>query len=229
MKKLSTILLLVLLLVFTSCQKQIIEEHTTEAEGVELISIEETELIDEKAEETTLEEKTTPVETTTEAQITTEVKTTKDQPTTAAPVTNVQTTEAARQDACTISINCSTINDNLDSLKKGKASFVPSNGIILSGFTVEVLANDTAFDILKRACEKNNIQFEYEYTPAFGNYYIEGINQLYEKDCGMFSGWLYRVNGEFASVGCSEYKVKKNDNIEFIYTCDMGEDIGASF
>ena len=57
--------------------------------------------------------------------------------------------------------------------------------------------------------------------------YIEGIDNIYEFSCGELSGWMYRVNGEYAQVSCSDYKVKDGDKIQWSYTCDLGEDIKA--
>ena len=57
--------------------------------------------------------------------------------------------------------------------------------------------------------------------------YIEGIANLYEFDCGELSGWMYRVNGEFPNVGCSLYKLKDGDTVEWVYTCDLGRDVGG--
>ena len=67
---------------------------------------------------------------------------------------------------------------------------------------------------------------ESSYTPGYDNYYIEGINQIYEKDCGTKSGWMYCVNGTFPNYGCSDYKLKNGDAVEWRYTCDLGSDIG---
>ena len=36
---------------------------------------------------------------------------------------------------------------------------------------------------------------------------------------------MYCVNGEYPNVGCSDYKIKDGDNIEWHYTCDLGEDL----
>ena len=58
-----------------------------------------------------------------------------------------------------------------------------------------------------------------------GTAYIEGINNIYEFSCGELSGWMYCVNGEYPNVGCSDYKIKDGDNIEWYYTCDLGEDL----
>lgn len=152
------------------------------------------------------------------------------------PKPTASTTEK-KAEVCYITITCDTINDNIDDLKDSKKQFVASDGIILGNVAVEFEKGDTAFDILKKACAenhckancrycKNGVQLEYTYTPAFNTYYVEGIHQLYEKDCGMQSGWMYSVNGVFPNVGSSSYSVKEGDKIVFAYTCDMGDDIG---
>ncbi len=140
---------------------------------------------------------------------------------------------------CTISIDCSTILDNQDKLKEEKKPFVPANGKILDTVRIEFEQGETVFDVFKRACknnvctdncsycQSNGILFEYEYTPGYGNYYIEGIHQIYEKDCGSKSGWMYKVNGVYADTGCSSYVLKDGDVIEWVYTCNLGEDVGA--
>ncbi len=155
------------------------------------------------------------------------------------PVQRPASTTAPKKKFCTISITCAEIIKNENKLKSGKEAFIPSDGTILKSVTVEFEDGETVFDILCRVCETNSctdncqycrnggIQLEYEYTPGYDNYYIEGIHQIYEKDCGSKSGWMYKVNGAFPNYGCSEYTLKVGDKIEFIYTCDLGEDIGA--
>ena len=154
------------------------------------------------------------------------------------PAVNPTPTEPQKL-RCTISIDCSTILNNKDNLKNGKDLFVPADGKILKTVTVEFEQGETVFDILKRVCANNHcsgncqycqssgIQLEYSYSGSYGNYYIEGIHQIYEKDCGSKSGWMFKVNGVFPNVGCSSYTVKNGDKIEWLYTCDLGEDIGA--
>lgn len=63
---------------------------------------------------------------------------------------------------------------------------------------------------------------EYKYTPVYGSYYVEGINHLYEFDCGKESGWTYKVNGWYPNYGSSEYSLKNGDSIVWYYTCDGG-------
>ncbi len=133
---------------------------------------------------------------------------------------------------CTIEIRCDTILDHMDWLAAGKSAYVPANGIILAKSRIQFAERETVFDVLKRACSLTGIQLEYSWTPMYGSYYIEGINNLYEFDCGEpgnnQSGWMYKVNGWFPNYGCSSYKLKDGDVIVWCYTCrDLGEDVGC--
>lgn len=125
---------------------------------------------------------------------------------------------------CTFVIECKTILDNKDKLKKGLEKYVPDDAVIFSG-TVGFDSGESVYDILRRICDENSIQMEASYTPAFSSYYVEGINNLYEFDCGQGSGWMYSVNGVFPNYGCSSYKPANNDKIAFRYTCELGYDL----
>ena len=131
--------------------------------------------------------------------------------------------EAAGQSSnimtCTIQIQCKTILKNMDNLAKGKNRYVPSNGVILATSKVEFKKGESAYDVTKRACNAAGIQMEASYSPGYGGYYVEGINHLYEFDCGVTSGWLYSVNGWQPNYGCSEYTLKDGDSIVWSYTC----------
>ena len=126
---------------------------------------------------------------------------------------------------CTISIDCKTVLDHLDSLNPKMQKLIPKDGIVLSDYTVGFEGEKTVFDILKQACNENNISFEYSYVPAFKTAYIEGLADLYEFDLGDLSGWQYFVNDEYAPVGCSAFTVKDGDRISWRYTCDLGKDL----
>lgn len=125
---------------------------------------------------------------------------------------------------CTFVIECKTILNNKDKLKKGLEKYVPDDAVIFSK-TVGFDSGESVYDILRRICDENSIQMEASYTPAFSSYYVEGINNLYEFDCGQGSGWMYSVNGVFPNYGCSSYKPVNNDKIAFRYTCELGYDL----
>ena len=129
---------------------------------------------------------------------------------------------------CTIEIRCDSILDNLADLKDGKDRFVPSDGVVLATTAVSFKEGESAFDVLKRCTKVMNIQFEYTAGGEYGGQYIQGINNLYEKECGGESGWMFKVNGWFPNYGVSSYKLLKGDSILIVYTCKgLGTDIGA--
>ena len=129
---------------------------------------------------------------------------------------------------CTIAIRCDTILDNMGDLTEGKNKYVPANGCILATSKLTFEEGETVFDVLKRACSLASIQLEYSWTPMYNSYYIEGINHLYEFDCGNESGWMYKVNGWFPNYGCSAYTLKDGDAIVWCYTCKgLGADVGG--
>jgi hypothetical protein len=134
--------------------------------------------------------------------------------------------EITEPDTCTISISCAVLLDNTE-LDPEKAELVPEGGVLLSETKVELQDGDSAFDVLKRVCQNSGIHLEYSITPLYATAYIEGIGNIYEFDAGEQSGWMYKVNGSFLSFGCSKYIVAPGDKIEFVYTCDLGKDVGA--
>lgn len=141
------------------------------------------------------------------------------------PVSHEQESSEDDSNYCTFYINCTTaLNSN--ELNDKKRKLLPSDGYIIKEAEVSFEEGESAFDVLKRVCRNNNIILEFSITPMTNAAYIEGINNLYEFDCGSLSGWTYSVNGTFPNVGCSEYKLSDGDKVEFLYTCNLGADVG---
>lgn len=127
----------------------------------------------------------------------------------------------------TLSVTCKSILNNMDLFNKDKLDVLPEDGVIYPTQTVTFYEGESVFDVLLREMQDNNIHMEFVMTPIYNSHYIEGINNIYEFDCGELSGWMYRVNGWFPNYGCSRYMLKDGDKIEWIYTCDLGRDIGG--
>ena len=113
-----------------------------------------------------------------------------------------------------ISIRCGAV--------AGENAYAPADGIILAEEMLPVAEGDTAFDQLLEATRTHRIQMEYDGTAAGA--YVRGIGYLYEYDFGNLSGWMYRVNGVFADVGCSQYRLQTGDRVEWVYTRNLGKD-----
>ncbi len=114
----------------------------------------------------------------------------------------------------TIEIRCDTVAG------KGSSEYIPADGTILGKTEFDISEGETVYDILTQAARKYNIQLQGD-----ANGYIAGIGYLYEFDFGDLSGWIYHVNGDTPFMMCSEYKLSDGDTIEWLYTCDLGNDL----
>ena len=99
----------------------------------------------------------------------------------------------------------------------------------LTGKKVTFYEGESVFNVLQRELRKAGIHMEFEDTPMYNSAYIEGINNLYEFDCGELSGWMYKVNDWFPNYGCSRYQLKDGDTVCWVYTCDLGYDVGGGY
>lgn len=126
---------------------------------------------------------------------------------------------------CQLSVKCDTALKS-GKLDEGKRKILPSDGVILAETQVEFREGDSVYDILKRELKSRKIQMEAAESPMDKTQYIEGIANLYELDCGELSGWMYKVNDTFQTIGCSKYKAEQGDRIEWLYSCDRGKDVG---
>jgi hypothetical protein len=128
-----------------------------------------------------------------------------------------------------LSVSCLTILNNMNKLNAEKIELVPTDGIIFKAQEVTFYEGESVFNVLQREMKKHKIHMEFENTPIYNSAYIEGIHNLYEFDCGELSGWMYKVNGWFPNYGSSRYQLKQGDVIEWVYTCDLGRDVGDTY
>lgn len=128
-------------------------------------------------------------------------------------------------DVCYVTIDCHNAL-SAASLSPDKKELQPEDGIILNKAAVPVTEGMTAMDAFEKACKDAKLQFEYGTFSSMK--YVDGVNNLYSKDCGDLSGWFFFYNGESPSVGMENLKVEKDAQILIIYSCDMGADAGAT-
>ncbi|MBR5740751.1 MAG: DUF4430 domain-containing protein [Firmicutes bacterium] len=137
---------------------------------------------------------------------------------------NPSTPQEPEQWTCYLEVECHTILNNMENLTEGKEHLVPSNGIIYSS-NVKFTPGQSAYDVLRSAMQAAGIQMDAEYNSLYDSAYIRGINNLYEFDCGPYSGWMYSVNGYYPNYGTSVYTLADGDKLVFSYTCDLGRDL----
>lgn len=131
------------------------------------------------------------------------------------------TAEAEIVGTVTFTIRC-------DSIVGEDSEFIPTDGVILGKTEYGIVEGESVYDLLIGAVRENEIHLENKKTSvgAHGAYYISGINHIYEYEYGELSGWMYYVNGEAPSVGCGDYILHDGDDVAWLYTREIGRDIG---
>jgi len=127
----------------------------------------------------------------------------------------------------TLSVRAHTILYNMHLLHRDKHELVPEDGWILPPTEVVVYEGESVFNVLQREMRRHRIHMVSRWTPIFNSAYVEAINNLYEFDVGPLSGWMYSVNGWFPNFGASRYLLSDGDVIEWVYTVDLGRDLGV--
>ncbi|MBQ4105200.1 MAG: DUF4430 domain-containing protein [Clostridia bacterium] len=117
----------------------------------------------------------------------------------------------------TLTIRCDTIEN------RENYSHIPNDGVILGATEYAIEQGDSAYDLICKAAEEENLIVATDGDPA--SPYITGISNIFGGDFGELSGWLFYVNGESPSVGCADYTLCDGDSVEWLYTCNMGEDL----
>ena len=130
------------------------------------------------------------------------------------------------ENICYVNISCKTAVES-GKLSETLQSLLPADGMILDSYEVRYEDGASAFDVIAAAAKENKIHMEYKGGKKLP--YIEGAANLYEFDCGALSGWMYKVNGWFPSFGMGQYKVRRGDTVELVYTCDLGKDVGDNY
>ncbi|MGL4738534.1 MAG: DUF4430 domain-containing protein [Cellulosilyticaceae bacterium] len=102
----------------------------------------------------------------------------------------------------------------------GKSVLVPEMSVKLEG---EHSVFDASVDAFKK------VKVQYDYSGVGNKVYIKAIDNLYQYEKGPQSGWLYKVNGEVPDEGPGMYTLKQGDIIEWVYTTNLGKDVGADY
>lgn len=153
----------------------------------------------------------------TESQSTTQSQTTSKQETT----TSKQETTTSKQETTStdqteeLSQQEEQQNEVVEDVASINVSITGVDGVIAQDH-VEYEDNMSAYDALKILADNYEISVK---TSGIGQkVYIKGINGLMEFDYGSRSGWKYKVNGSYPSVGAGGYVLKDGDQVEWIYT-----------
>lgn len=81
---------------------------------------------------------------------------------------------------------------------------------IMSG-TLNVDKGTSVYNVLTQLASQNGL------SVSGNKIYVKGIGDLFEKQHGSGSGWMYSVNGEYPRSSCGYYYLENNDNVVWRY------------
>ena len=92
---------------------------------------------------------------------------------------------------------------------------IPNEGYLLTSCQVQIDDDDTVYDVLRRVCEAKGMN----YSASKGSFgvYVSSIDNLSDSVVGKTAGWCYFVNGNFAKVSASKFKVDDGQTIDWEY------------
>lgn len=128
-----------------------------------------------------------------------------------------------------VSADCTAVLDRMDSIDRSvnPPEIIPENGDVIPQVEVMLPEGASAFDALIAAAREHKIRVDYNGS-GWGTY-VKGVGGIYEFGFGELSGWMYRVNGEFPEMSVSDYILHEGDVVEFLYTADLGRDVGENY
>ncbi len=121
---------------------------------------------------------------------------------------------------CTLEVVC---DDAIASgvLSAEKLELLPADGVVLAKTDVKFAKGDSVMDVLQKTLIENKIHYDVQNISSTGSKYLRGIANLYQNDCGEYSGWSYYINDEMPSESAASYKLKNGDAIRFVYISDF--------
>ena len=124
--------------------------------------------------------------------------------------------------------------------KSGESGVVYKNalGEIIEEVEVPFKSRDTIATVTLRLLKALGIKSSYTgsatsnfYLSSIGNFTLNGkhYSSFGEFDAGAASGWMIKHNNWFINMGASEFTVQDGDKVEWLYTCQLGADIGCDW
>lgn len=95
-------------------------------------------------------------------------------------------------------------------------------GLILDESNIKIKEGESVLNFTLRILGEKGISYKNK------NGYISSIDDQAEHDRGDGSGWMFSVNGVYPNVGAGSVTIKNGDNVKWLYTENLGEDIGGS-
>lgn len=135
-------------------------------------------------------------------------------------------TPAGETPTADIQVSVKPILDHMDDLNESKVSYVPEDGMLLPEQVITFEEGSSALDVLLKVTKDYRIPVDYDKgaQSSTGSAFIKGIGQIYNGDCLDTSGWMLKIDDEWAERGADEITIKSGQKIEWIFICDYDTD-----
>ncbi len=125
---------------------------------------------------------------------------------------------------CKINVTAGSGGDSGGSVSRNISVYIrvadPEGNTYLEKTGYSVRKGTSVYELLRKT------ELNIKATESAYGVYIKAIEGLGELDEGEGSGWMYRVNGNFSDKSASLYSLSDGDFVEWLYTRDLGEDLG---
>ena len=101
----------------------------------------------------------------------------------------------------------------------------PAPYVFFEGYVPIRPGTSTAYSVLRY---NTGLNVRSSGSAQWAGMYVQAINDWGEFDGGALSGWMYRVNNRFPMFSSSFRLLRDGDTVEWLYTYDLGLDIGAN-
>ena len=96
-------------------------------------------------------------------------------------------------------------------------------GVILDESNIKIKEGESVLNFTLRTLDERSISYINK------NGYISSIDGQAEYDRGDESGWMFSVNDAYPGTGAGTVTIKNGDTVKWLYTEDLGKDIGGGF
>ncbi|MDL2288957.1 DUF4430 domain-containing protein [Oscillospiraceae bacterium OttesenSCG-928-F05] len=88
-------------------------------------------------------------------------------------------------------------------------------GMLVENASLAYVEGMTAFDALEALCGEQGLALDV--SGSGGSVYVRGIGNIYERDYGPMSGWIYTVGGVSPSKSSGAYELSAGDHVLWRY------------
>ena len=117
---------------------------------------------------------------------------------------------------CTVTVDADNLMLSSTALAHDALESLGSAFEAIRDADVTFAEGETVRDVLVRTLQDAKLSYEID-----SEGFISSIGGLGNQDAGLFSGWIYTVNGKMPSVSSGEYVLQEGDAVRYFFLIDF--------